>query len=178
MTLDELAIKHNTDKSHLTHDYCPIYEALFGSYRERIYGLLEIGIAEGASLKMWGEYLPTAIIYGIDKDPYDVEKNGDLGGYIQTYIADQSNPEQLKLVMESIDDAMDVIVDDGSHDPNHIITSLTTLFPYLKEGGFYCIEDLEHPRRELEEHLKGYNYWFSTSKSHILNSNLVIIRKS
>jgi hypothetical protein len=37
---------------------------------------------------------------------------------------------------------IDIIIDDGSHVNEHVITSFRTLFPYLQDGGIYVIEDL------------------------------------
>jgi len=36
----------------------------------------------------------------------------------------------------------DVVIDDGSHVNEHVRTSFRTLFPYLRDGGVYAIEDL------------------------------------
>lgn len=36
----------------------------------------------------------------------------------------------------------DVIVDDGSHQASHIITTFETMFPYVTAGGMYVMEDL------------------------------------
>jgi hypothetical protein len=36
----------------------------------------------------------------------------------------------------------DIIIDDGSHNPADIITSLENLWPNLAPDGYYCIEDL------------------------------------
>ena len=50
MTLDELAIKHRTDKSSLDHHYTRWYAPLIDSMGgpEAIKTVLEIGVAEGA----------------------------------------------------------------------------------------------------------------------------------
>lgn len=37
---------------------------------------------------------------------------------------------------------LDFVLDDGSHDSKHIVTSLNTLYPLLSDGGLYMIEDL------------------------------------
>ena len=39
--------------------------------------------------------------------------------------------------------APELIIDDGSHINEHIITTLKHLFPRLKEGGYYVIEDTQ-----------------------------------
>jgi hypothetical protein len=38
---------------------------------------------------------------------------------------------------------IDIIVDDGSHVNEHIIKTFNHLFPLLKKGGIYVIEDLQ-----------------------------------
>ncbi len=41
------------------------------------------------------------------------------------------------------DNRYDIIIDDGSHVPQHQIISLACLLPALNPGGLYIIEDLE-----------------------------------
>jgi demethylmacrocin O-methyltransferase len=37
---------------------------------------------------------------------------------------------------------IDIVVDDGSHVNSHVITSFKTLFPLLRKGGCYVVEDI------------------------------------
>jgi hypothetical protein len=37
----------------------------------------------------------------------------------------------------------DIIIDDGSHLPEHQLVSFTALFPFVRPGGVYVIEDIE-----------------------------------
>jgi len=78
--------------------------------------------------------------------------------------------------MDKLNVKFDIIVDDGSHDMNDIKISLDVLFPFLKEGGLYLIEDLEHPRR-MDEALEGHIHWFAQADSPIMNSNIIVIKK-
>jgi demethylmacrocin O-methyltransferase len=43
------------------------------------------------------------------------------------------------------DDAggFDIVIDDGSHINDHVIASFETLFPLLKDGGLYVVEDAQ-----------------------------------
>jgi hypothetical protein len=75
MILDKLAIKYNTDKSSLDHDYIKHYSKYFLEDRELYTKVLELGIyttntgdvdKSGASLKMWSEFFPNADIFGLD----------------------------------------------------------------------------------------------------------------
>jgi len=102
--------------------------------------LLEIGIGvSGESLRMWRDYFPNGAIYGVDIRKY--EKVDDER--IKTFIADQgSRNDLLNLINEIGDIKFDAIIDDGSHRPDHQQQSIGYLFPLLRSGGIYVIEDL------------------------------------
>lgn len=55
----------DTDKGH--HGYLPLYERHL--VREEITTLLEVGVFNGGSLRMWARWLPKARIVGIDVEP-------------------------------------------------------------------------------------------------------------
>jgi trans-aconitate methyltransferase len=153
MTLCELAVKYGTDKHPW---YTPTYEMLLGSQRFKVRKVLEIGIGNlsqmshvhgyqpGASLRMWRDYFPGAQIFGLDIDPQVMIQDAR----IETRVCDQSNAEALKHIGEEWG-KFDLIVDDGSHDPQHQLLSFETLWPYLREGGYYIIEDVNRPEALL-----------------------------
>lgn len=139
MTLSELGKKYNTDKYYL-HNFCDFYEI---NLKKDIKILWEIGILDGASLRMWSEYYPKANIVGFDiNDKSDLEFNER----INTVLLDQSNIYQL-VELSKVKD-IDIIIDDGSHIINHQIMTFEILFDSLKSGGQYIIEDL-HTSTEL-----------------------------
>ena len=54
----------------------------------------------------------------------------------------QGNPEQLrKIVKEEFSGPLDLVIDDASHMYSLTKTSFETLFPLLRPGGIYIIED-------------------------------------
>jgi cephalosporin hydroxylase len=61
---------------------------------------------------------------------------------ITTFVADQSDPESLRAVAGKIGE-LDVIIDDGSHLSPHILVTFETLFPLLRDGGIYAVEDTQ-----------------------------------
>ncbi|MER7174664.1 class I SAM-dependent methyltransferase [Streptomyces mesophilus] len=107
--------------------------------------LLEIGIGGynragqgGASLRMWKHFFPNAQIFGVDiEDKSFVDQDR-----ITTFIGDQSDPASLTSIAEKIG-TLDVIIDDGSHRSPHVITTFETLFPLLRDGGIYAVEDTQ-----------------------------------
>lgn len=131
MTLQEIGLKHKTDKA-ITHLYCGNYQKYFASWKYKEFTLLEIGVAGGASIKMWREYFPKAKIYGIDNNP-DCAGEG-------VFIGNATDEAFLNTVLESIGQP-DVIIDDGGHVGHETIKSFQLLFPKVKSGGYYIIED-------------------------------------
>jgi hypothetical protein len=85
------------------------------------------------------EYFPHSYIYGID---INEKKKGERYEILK---ADQSSTQQLRSVVEkSIHHPIFFIIDDGSHVPEHQISSFDYLFQeVLMPGGTYIIEDIE-----------------------------------
>jgi len=142
--LTALAQIAGTDKC-TTHNYTPVYHRLLRHLRHRKIRLLEIGVggeakleAGGESLRMWKSYFPRAAIFGVDI--YD--KSAHAGSRITILQADQSSPSELEKITR--DHApFDVVLDDGSHICSHVLTSFHALFPSVKTGGYYIIEDTQ-----------------------------------
>ncbi|MFI5557891.1 class I SAM-dependent methyltransferase [Amycolatopsis japonica] len=144
--LNELATRYRADKWGI-HFYTQHYQRHFEPLRHRPLTILEIGVGGlgledpsmgGASLRMWKRYFPRALVYGVDiedKAPVAEQRIGILR-------ADQSNHSALAKVVDATG-PLDVIIDDGSHVNEHVLTSFRTLFPYLRDGGIYVIEDLQ-----------------------------------
>ena len=132
--LTEIGIKHNTDKA-AGHDFTEFYHDYMVKYTNP--RLLEIGIYDGASLKMWEEFFGFPTIVGVDIE----SKKQYESLNIKTMIADQSDPTQLLKCLEVCSE-YDIIVDDGGHTMQQQLVTIATLFPHLKSGGLYVLEDL------------------------------------
>ena len=161
-SLTEIANYYGTDKGTIgpsvgwiAHNYTDIYESYLWRYRQASINLLEIGLGVtgqrwdaqivhgrnkgGASIKMWYDYFPNANIYGIDINPSTFLENDR----IRTFAVDQGNKDDLINFLKSIGKIeFEVIIDDGSHRPDHQQITLSILFERLKSGGLYFIEDL------------------------------------
>jgi hypothetical protein len=132
--LTEIGIKYNTDKA-TGHGFTQFYSKYLEGYINP--AILEIGIYEGASLKMWEEFYGYPLIVGVDIEDKKQFENSN----IKTLVADQGKPEQLLKCLD-ICSEYDIIIDDGSHIIWHQISTLANMFPYLKSGGTYILEDL------------------------------------
>ena len=117
--------------------FIQLYEKYFEPFRYLKINILEIGVENGDSLRIWREYFPNANICGIDIAKKDfIIKNTDI------LMGDQSDPKFLKLLIDKYKN-FDIVIDDGSHQSKHIIESFKYLFPHLNFNGLYVIEDLQ-----------------------------------
>jgi len=138
-SLDEVGRKAGTDKSSAHHDYLRFYERFFSDLRDKPINLLEIGVFHGASVRMWEEYFSHGSIVGADIDRAAVRFRTDRTAI---EIVDQSNIQNL-IDLGVKRGPFDIVIDDGSHLWEHQITTLRMLFPFVKPGGFYVVEDLQ-----------------------------------
>jgi hypothetical protein len=143
--LCELAEKYTTDKCSV-HRYTPVYYELFKDRIATVQTVLEIGIGRGkgtlrkhaASLKMWEEFFPFAQIIGLDHDRSIFLDQGR----INSVYGDQSNERSMEQAANSVGRALDIVIDDGSHQPPHQISSAKVLLPFVMPGGYYIIEEI------------------------------------
>jgi hypothetical protein len=145
--LTTLAMKYGTDKCPPYESYTPYYSKLFKGMEVK--SLLEIGIGYpgtmehipnykiGASLRMWRDYFPKAMIWGADIRLETLIVDDRIG----TILCDQSSKESLLQMIKALG-KQDVIIDDGSHQTAHQISSAQVLLPYTK---LYIIEDVKEP---------------------------------
>jgi hypothetical protein len=88
---------------------------------------------------MWKQYFgPLATIIGIDIRPECAAFEEDQ---INIRVGDQSDPAFLRSVVEEFG-IPDVVLDDGSHIMNHIKASFDYLYPLMRSGSVYLVEDL------------------------------------
>jgi len=134
--LNDIGLKYGTDKSTRVHNYLNIYEKYFESIRNDELTFLEIGILRGQSMNMWLEYFTNTLskFYGID-DIYQFEAER-----FKLFCGKQED----RIFLNSIANGkcFDIIIDDGGHTMEEQQISLGVLFPFVREGGLYIIEDL------------------------------------
>lgn len=151
-TLDEIAIEQQTDKATVftrtyahPKGYAPHYDRAFEAIRHDYIKVLEIGVGGGESIRTWLEYFPNAKVFGVDNasgtNPWNTVGSGIDSRY--TFVCgDQSDEVFWKCFIADYGSNWDVLVDDGGHASNQIITTWRGMWPHMAPGGLYCIEDL------------------------------------
>eukprot|EP00547_Thalassionema_nitzschioides_P014528 CAMPEP_0194250352 /NCGR_PEP_ID=MMETSP0158-20130606/22824_1 /TAXON_ID=33649 /ORGANISM="Thalassionema nitzschioides, Strain L26-B" /LENGTH=270 /DNA_ID=CAMNT_0038987137 /DNA_START=16 /DNA_END=828 /DNA_ORIENTATION=+ len=138
------------------------YEIMYGKFllpyyhRKPNMKMLEIGLGcdmgrarPGASVALYKKLFPEAELWEAEFDGECVKKiagKGELEG-IHTLVGDQGNAAVLDSWIEKSGGNFDVIIDDGGHQNCQIWQSFLKLWPTVKSGGLYFIEDMQVARR-------------------------------
>lgn len=163
----DVALRHGTDKV-TAHAYHYMYQDFIAPLRCRE-GLrfMEIGLGcgmtwgAGRSVTMWMEYLPHVdIIVEVEYDGACLDEfrkawMSEPAPWVLTNPAswakalecvafeqgDQSSEQSMKTIGNK-HGPFDIVIDDGGHSRKQQIMSLASLWPYVRPGGFYVVEDL------------------------------------
>lgn len=150
--LTDLAARFGSDKGAAKHRYTELYHMLFHPLRQQPITFLEMGLQIGGpehgqsadrettdlpSVRMWLEYFPKARIHGLDVS--------DFGWFAQDrftfHRCDMDDRAALAASAANLP-PLDIVIDDASHASHHQQNAFLELFPRLKPGGLYIIEDL------------------------------------
>lgn len=143
-TLTEIMNSHGSDKGTAhwpRHNYAWLYDEWLANKRHQQIRMLEIGVSfkiPCASLLAWAEYFPHGEVVGYDLDQWDAWTTHPR---ISTFVGDQSSVADLSRFKSEVGGSFDLIIDDGSHQTAHQCLSFAHLFPLVRSGGLYIVED-------------------------------------
>ena len=166
--LEELMRASGTDKV-WRHGYHRYYEDILSPFRDKEGArVLEIGVEHGRSLITWAKYFEKSAVDGIQGVVFGHEGDilhsacqeerfpgchkiklftGDQSdvGFLSELVRNGANldPDRRVMPEDWEKGGWDVVIDDGSHLPRHQLTSFASLFPFVRPGGLYIVEDIE-----------------------------------
>jgi len=152
-------LKRSGSDKYSMHHYERYYGRWFEPLRNEAITMLEIGARDGKSLQVWYEYFTKArLILGLAYDHGGntrgvEEKFADMANVVVVR-GDQSKSETMKDLASR--GPYDILIDDGSHVPEHMMFGLFSLWKTVKPGGLYVIEDLETNYWRTGAELYGY----------------------
>lgn len=128
-------------------DLVELYEGLVASAQPRT--ILELGIYRGGGAALLAQLAqPDKLVaLDIDEGPCErLEKFIDAhvlrGTLVPYYGIDQANTDQLDTIMAAeFSGPIDLVIDDASHFEAQSRASFNRLFPHVRPGGLYIIED-------------------------------------
>jgi hypothetical protein len=169
--LCKIGSKFDTDKSSQRayaddirhcHPYTCFYHSLFRTarYRDQPIQLCELGILEGASLKMWREYFPRVFITAFEYNTEYIQQfyeneyeNVPTEVYlppVDLHTIDVCSRENIAQQFANAGKTYDIIIEDTTHQfPDQINVILETI-RYVNPGGVLIIEDVFLKYNETE----------------------------
>ena len=146
--------------------YFDIYERHFSKFKGKPVNILEVGVYSGGSLEMWRDYFGSASrIYGVDIQPACAAYESSS---VKVFIGDQSDRRFWRDFKQQVD-SLDIVIDDGSHLPEHQIVTFEELLPHLRPGGIYLCEDISGVLNSFASYLFGFAHNLNASNESQLN---------
>lgn len=161
MNLTDLADKYGSDKGSKKHRYTELYHMLFQPFIDRPITFMEMGLLIGGpehgitadrktkdlpSIRMWLEYFQKAKVIGLDISDFSWFSH-DRFSFLR---CDMDTRPNIRTATKGLHD-LDIIIDDASHASHHQQNAFLTLFPKLRSGGLYIIEDLRWQPETYEQ---------------------------
>jgi hypothetical protein len=132
--------------------YFPIYHTHLRRFVGRKVTVTEVGVYSGGSLPMWHQYFgPGCTVHGIDIQP---ECTAYAAPSTIIHIGDQSDRKFWGRFRESVPE-VDVLIDDGGHEPEQQAVTLEEMLPHLRPGGVYICEDIHGINNEFAQYVRG-----------------------
>ena len=131
-TITGPAAPFSTDK--IAHGYMPAYHRIVRELGPAA-RVCEAGVFFGGSLATWQVLFPDGLVAGIDNSPHALWPDGTI-----EIRAEQDDPA-LPAMLREHSPEWDLVIDDASHDGALTARTLELLWPLVRPGGFYVIED-------------------------------------
>jgi hypothetical protein len=132
--------------------YFDIYQRHFSKFVGREVHVLEVGIFSGGSLSMWKEYFGADCrVYGVDIEPVCMAYQDDK---TKVFIGDQADRSFWAGVRKAVP-KLDILIDDGGHQPEQQRITLEEMLPHLRPGGVYLCEDIHSESHRFASYLQG-----------------------
>ena len=125
-----------TDKHGANHHYGDAYEGLFPD-REAVKLVMEVGVADGACMLAWREVFPNALVVGMDIHSSAFA----IGDRLEFNLGDQRSRQHCERAAAGRQ--FDLIVEDATHHLPDTLLTLFWLWPYVRAGGVYVVEEWE-----------------------------------
>jgi hypothetical protein len=144
MSLEEIVDNSRTDKN-TEHSYLPLYQKLLFNKKETAKNVLEIGILDGGSIKLWSDFFTNATVYGLDimhsyyvwegiKNNKKIILHTSIDAYNNDFFINNLLNKNIKF---------DIMLDDGPHTLETMVQFIKLYSQIMTDDGILIIEDVQ-----------------------------------
>lgn len=150
-----LAKKFGTDKIDNFHNYSLLYHRHLDVLPKNVNGaMVEVGLGctmsygPGASAEIWPRMFPQLAVHFIEINRTCTEKwlpQMQKSGVKKVHIGSQNDPAILNEVIKdasAVPGGIRLVIDDGSHECDHMCKTFKSFYPEMASGGLYFAEDI------------------------------------
>ena len=182
-------LKHIIDNScsdkNTVHSYLELYELILRHKKFTASDVLEIGKLNAGAIKMWHEYFPSSNVFAL-YSLKEHEISADIKNKDRIKIFSEIDPYDLNFFYKNFaDNRFDMVLDDGPHTLDSMITFITLYSKVLKDDGILIIEDIQSwdwidfLKKVVPDDLKPYVFVFDLRANKNRYDDIVfVINKS
>jgi hypothetical protein len=163
MSLLQLVDNGRTDKN-TVHSYLDLYQQLLFSKKTSAKNVLEVGILNGGSIKLWNDFFINATVYGLDiininRVWENIKNNNNIILHTET---DAYNEDFFNTTFLNRGIKFDMLLDDGPHTLDSMKQFIKLYSQVMTDDGILIIEDvqsidwIETLTNEVPSHLKQF----------------------
>ena len=120
--------------------YYDIYERLIREEGIVPRAILEVGVYKGQSTKVLATRFPDARIAAVDVKRYDIDFSAHPN--VEYLICDQTDAKGLQAICgRMFPQGIDIVIEDASHVGIFSKVTFEAVFPQVRSGGLYIVED-------------------------------------
>jgi hypothetical protein len=138
-------IDNTTTDKNTVHSYLDLYQPLFEKKKETAKNVLEIGICNGGSIKLWRDYFRNATIHALDimqisevsseiKNDSRIKLYTSINAYNDNFFIDNFLNNSTRF---------DIVLDDGPHTKESMIIFIRNFARILTDDGILVVEDVQ-----------------------------------
>ena len=163
MSLIDLVDNTKTDKN-TVHSYLELYQELLSNKQHTAKNVLEVGIYDGGSIKLWNDFFTNATVYGLDiMEKSKVWERIQNNSKIKLYTSQNAYDEfffRTEFLNKNI--KFDFMLDDGPHTLDSMLLFIRLYSQIMTHDGILIIEDVQDISwirllmNEVPAHLKPF----------------------
>lgn len=142
--LKQLVDNNTTDKD-TVHSYLDLYQTLLEKKKDTATHILEVGIHQGGSIKLWRDFFPHATVHGMDINTTFIPPSLFHNDRVILHITNAYDDAWFHTTFLAPGLRFDMMLDDGPHTLQSMQQFIRLYSQIMKPDGILIVEDVQSP---------------------------------